>query len=333
VPDARGEDGSDARPIGRFPHRHLNIRQTESGTGTDNLPERVGVPMDGLGVPLATPFDDADDVDHDALADLTAWVTDRGVDFLVPCGSNSEAELLTADERAAVVETVADAAPDGVPVLAGTGSPGLRETLAATERAADAGVDAALVVTPFYYQHSDADVEAYYREVADASPLPVYLYSVPKYTGHALSPSTVGALADHPNVAGMKDSTGNLGTFQRLRDRTADADFELLVGSGSVFAPALDAGADGGVLALANVAPERASEILNAHADGDDDRARALNRDLVELNHAVTAEHGVPGLKAAMRSRDAPAGTVRSPHRPVSESVADDLAALVDDAV
>ncbi|MFC3477491.1 dihydrodipicolinate synthase family protein [Halobacterium litoreum] len=289
--------------------------------------------MNGLGVPLATPFDDAGDVDHGALADLTAWVTDRGVDFLVPCGSNSEAELLTAEERAAVVETVADAAPDGVPVLAGTGSPGLRETLDATERAADAGADAALVVTPFYYDHDDADVEAYYREVADASPLPVYLYSVPKYTGHALAPSTVAALADHPNVAGMKDSTGDLGGFQRLRERTADADFDLLVGSGSVFAPALDAGADGGVLALANAAPERASEIWDAHAAGDDERARAVNRDLVELNHAVTAGHGVPGLKAAMRSRGAPAGAVRSPHRPVPEAVAADLAALVEDTI
>jgi dihydrodipicolinate synthase/N-acetylneuraminate lyase len=285
--------------------------------------------MDGLGVPLATPFDDAGDVDHDALAALADWVTERGVDFLVPCGSNSEAELLTANERAAVIETVADAAPDDVPVLAGTGNPGLRETLALTDRAADAGADAVLVVTPFYYQHGDDAVAAYYRDLADRSPLPVYLYSVPKYTGYTLPPAVVGDLAPHENVAGMKDSSGDLGAFQRTRAATADADFELLVGSGSVFAPALDAGADGGVLALANVAPEVASEILAAHRAGDHDRARSLNRDAVDLNHAVTAEHGVPGLKAAMRSRGAPAGTVRSPHRPVSDDVADELAELV----
>jgi 4-hydroxy-tetrahydrodipicolinate synthase len=285
--------------------------------------------MDGLGVPLATPFDDAGDVDHDALAALADWVTERGVDFLVPCGSNSEAELLTANERAAVIETVADAAPDDVPVIAGTGNPGLRETLALTDRAADAGADAVLVVTPFYYQHGDDAVAAYYRDLADRSPLPVYLYSVPKYTGYTLPPAVVGDLAPHENVAGMKDSSGDLGAFQRTRAATADADFELLVGSGSVFAPALDAGADGGVLALANVAPEVASEILAAHRAGDHDRARSLNRDAVDLNHAVTAEHGVPGLKAAMRSRGAPAGTVRSPHRPVSDDVADELAELV----
>ncbi|MFB6072619.1 MAG: dihydrodipicolinate synthase family protein [Halobacterium sp.] len=287
--------------------------------------------MDGLGVPLATPFDEAGDVDHDALADLAAWVAERGVDFLVPCGSNSEAELLTAAERAAVVETVVEAAPADAPVLAGTGSPGLRETLEATSAAVDAGADAALVVTPFYYDHGERDVAAYYRAVADESPLPVYLYSVPKYTGHALAPRTVESLATHSNVAGMKDSTGDLGAFQRIRTFTADADFDLFVGSGSVFAAALDAGADGGVLALANVAPEAASDVLAAHRAGDDDAARELNRDLVELNHAVTAEYGVPGLKAAMRSRGLPAGTVRSPHRSVDDATTRELAALVDD--
>ena len=289
--------------------------------------------MDGLGVPLATPFDDAGDVDHDALAELVSWVTDRGVDFLVPCGSNSESELLTASERAAVVETVVDAAPANVPVLAGTGSPGRRETLEATERAADAGADGALVVTPFYYDHDDDDVAAYYREVADASPLPVYLYSVPKYTGHALAPRTVEALATHPNVAGMKDSTGDLGAFQRIRAFTADEEFELFVGSGSVFALALDAGADGGVLALANVAPDRAAEIADRHAAGDDDAARSVNREVVELDHAVTAKYGVPGLKAAMRFRGVSAGTVRSPHQPVGEDAVDEIESLVGDAV
>jgi dihydrodipicolinate synthase/N-acetylneuraminate lyase len=289
--------------------------------------------MQGLGVPLATPFDEDGDVDHDALAALTDWVTERGVDFLVPCGSNSEAELLTADERTAVVETVADAAPEDVPVLAGTGAPGRRETLELTAAAADAGADAALVVTPFYFGHDDDAVAAYYRELADDSPLPVYLYSVPKYTGYTLPPAVAGDLAEHHNVAGMKDSSGDLGAFQRTRTATADDDFDLLVGSGSVFAPALDAGADGGVLALANVAPEVASEILAAHHRGDDDAARARNRAAVDLNHAVTAEYGVPGLKAAMRSRGAPAGTVRSPHRPVDDEAAGALAALVDDTL
>ncbi|UIO99644.1 dihydrodipicolinate synthase family protein [Halobaculum sp. CBA1158] len=270
--------------------------------------------MQGTGPPLVTPFDADGDLDESALRDLVEWVEARGVDFLVPCGSNSEAELMTADERTRVVEVVAEAA--SVPVLAGTGSPGKRETLAATEAAADAGADAALVVTPFYYDHDQETLAAYYREVADESPIPVYLYSVPPYTDASLDPETVGDLAQHSNVAGMKDSSGDISAFQRIRERTADADFDLMVGAGGVFGQALAAGGSGGVLALANIAPEGASAIYDAHAAGDAERARELTAALADLNHAVTAEYGIPGLKYAMRERGAPAGNARSPHRP-----------------
>ncbi|WP_435176768.1 dihydrodipicolinate synthase family protein [Halorussus sp. AFM4] len=286
--------------------------------------------MDGTGVPLVTPFDEDGELDVERLRDLVAWVEDRGVDFLVPCGSNSEAELMGVEERARVVEVVAD--ETDLPVLAGTGHPGLAETLRQTELAAEAGADAALVVTPFYYSHGEAAVEEYYREVADESPIPVYLYSVPAYTDVKLSPELVGRLAAHDNVAGMKDSSGDLDTFQRERRRTADEEFDLFVGSGGVYAHALAAGADGGVLALANVAPERASEIYKLHQGGDDAAARQLNAELVELNQAVTAKYGVPGLKAAMAERDAPAGYPRSPHREVSEDVRATVADLVEDA-
>jgi len=282
--------------------------------------------MDGIGPPLVTPFDDGD-VCEDRLQELVAWIERRGVDFLVPCGSNSEAELLTADERARVIETVVDEA--SVPVLAGTGHPGLRETVDATARAAAAGADAALVVTPFYYDHDQAALADYYRAVADAAEIPVYLYSVPKYTGVRLAPETVAELASHPNIAGMKDSSGDLGAFVRTCRRTADADFDPMVGSGSVFAQALDAGATGGVLALANIAPEHATSVFDTHTD-DPAAARAAAADLVELNHAVTADYGVAGLKYAMRQRGAPAGQVRSPHQPADDDARARLDALVD---
>jgi len=283
--------------------------------------------MDGTGVPLVTPFDRDGDLAVERLRELVEWVEDRGVDFVVPCGSNSEAELMSVEERTRVVEVVAETAD--VPVLAGTGHPGLRETLRQTEGAAAAGADAALVVTPFYYEHDQDALAAYYREVADESPVPVYLYSVPAYTGVALTAETVADLADHDNVAGMKDSSGDLERLQRERARTADADFDLLVGSGSVYAPGLDAGADGGVLALANVAPERASEVFDLHRVGKDDEARQLNAKLVDLNRAITAEHGVVGAKAAMRERGAPAGYPRKPHRPLDDAAREELADLV----
>jgi dihydrodipicolinate synthase/N-acetylneuraminate lyase len=285
--------------------------------------------MQGIGLPVVTPFAEDGSIDESALRALVGWLEARGVDFHVPCGSNSEAELMTADERARVVEVVADEA--SVPVLAGTGSPGFEETRRATADAAAAGADAALVITPFYYDHDQATLARYYRELVDAVDLPVYLYSVPAYTGVRLEPETVGDLATHPNVAGMKDSTGDLAAFARTRRRTADADFDLFVGTAGVLAHALDAGADGGVLALANVAPEACAEIARRHREGDREAALARNAAVVELNDAVTARHGVPGLKAAMRARDAPAGRVRRPHRPVDDETAAGLRALVDE--
>jgi len=282
--------------------------------------------MHGVGPPLVTPFRENGDIDHERLRELVGWVEERGVDFLVPCGSNSEAELMTAGERERVIETVVEAA--SVPVLAGTGSPGLRETRQATAAAAEAGADAALVVTPFYYDHDQETLAAYYRELAGAASVPIYLYSVPPYTGVRLAPETVGELASHSGIAGMKDSSGDVGAFVRTQNRV-DGDFDMLVGSGAVVAQALDAGAAGGVLALANVTPEGASAVFETHQDGDAGRARALNADLVELNHAVTAEYGIPGLKWAMRERGAPAGYPRSPHREPDADAHERLAALV----
>lgn len=284
--------------------------------------------MDGIAPPLVTPFDDEGEVDEGRLVRLVDWIVERGASFLVPCGSNSEAELMSVEERARVVEVVTDRAPDGVQVLAGTGHPGLRETLRQTDLAAEAGADAALVVTPFYFGHDQATLVKYYREVADRSSLPVYLYSVPQLTHVTLEPDAVGELAAHPNVAGMKDSSGNLEAFQRER-RLAGDEFELFVGSGGVFAHALAAGADGAILALANVAPERASEVYELHRAGKGEQARALGAELVELNRAVTTRFGVPGLKAAMRTRGAPAGYVRVPHQPADEETIDELETLL----
>ncbi|PSP27952.1 dihydrodipicolinate synthase family protein [Halobacteriales archaeon QH_2_65_14] len=286
--------------------------------------------MHGVGPPLVTPFEENGDVDYSRLRNLVGWVERRGVDFLVPCGSNSEAELLTFAERRRVVETVVDEA--SVPVLAGTGHPGLRETVEATQAATEAGADAALVVTPFYYHHDQDTLAAYYRDLADRISLPLYLYSVPAHTGVRLDPETVGDLASHPTIAGLKDSSGSIGDLVRAQQRVAGEQFDMLVGSGGVLGAALDAGATGGILALVNLFPERVAEIFDVH-DDDPDRARELNAALADVNAAVTAKYGVPGLKWAMRERGAPAGHPRSPHEPPDDGTKRHLESLLDEPV
>jgi 4-hydroxy-tetrahydrodipicolinate synthase len=286
--------------------------------------------MHGSGVPLVTPFHEDGSIDESALREAASWVVDQGLDFVVPCGSNGESELLTVDERARVTKIVVDEV--SVPVMAGTGHPGLEETLEQTRRAADAGADAALVVTPFYFGHDQNALEAYFRRLADESPLPIYLYSVPKMTDVTLDPETVGHLADHENVAGMKDSSGDLAAFQRTQRLTGE-DFELFTGSGSLLGPALDAGGVGGINALANVVPDLTSEIYRLHESGDSGAARDLTADLVELNQALTAKYGIPAVKAAMRYRGVSVGHVRFPHQPADEDVVAAVQDLVDDAL
>ncbi len=285
--------------------------------------------MHGTGLPLVTPFDEDGALDTDRLESLVEWVEQRGVDFIVPCGSTSEAPLMSPEERTRTIETVAEAA--SVPVLAGTGFEGYRQTMTATEDAADVGADAALVVTPYYFNHDQAAFEQYYRDVADESPLPVYLYQVPVFAKASLAVETVERLADHDNVAGMKDSSGDVTAFQRFR-RVTDEDFDLIAGIGSVYGPALDTGGDGGILALANIVPEAASAVYDRHAE-DPKSARELSAALVELDYATTAEYGIPGLKAAMRDRGAPAGYPRRPFAEASDEAREEIATLVDDAL
>lgn len=287
--------------------------------------------MHGLGVPIVTPFDDAGEVDEATLRDVIDWIESAGADFVVPCGSSGEAPLLSADERVRVVEVVAGATD--LPVLAGTGHESYAATLETTRRAAAAGAEAALVVTPSYFGVDDAALAAYYRDLADESPVPIYLYSVPKFTNRALDPRTVASLATHDDVAGIKDSSGSLESLGRLVRFTDDAEFSVLAGAASVYAAGLDLGCAGGVLAVSNVVPDLAAEVFELHRDGREGAARRTNAAFLELNHAVTTRFGVPGIKAAMAQRGQPAGPPRRPLRPVGDAVRTELDALVDEAL
>lgn len=287
--------------------------------------------MHGTGAPLVTPFDDTGAIDFESLSVLVDWVTDRGLDFLVPTGSTGEAEFLTMEERTAVVETVVDAAPQSVPVMAGTGHPGYQATAEQTKAAAGVGADAALTITPFYYQHDQKTLATYYRDLADESSIPIYLYSVPKFTDVVLEPETAIELASHENIAGMKDSSGNAEAIHRITAGTADEAFDLFVGAGSLYGSALDAGVAGGIFALANIAPGAASDVFNSHRDGNREVALERSRELIPLIRAVTAEFGTPALKAGMQYRGVPAGVPRKPLEPASEEAEAAVIELVDE--
>jgi len=218
-------------------------------------------------------------------------------------------------------------------ILVGTGLESTAATIALTAKAADAGADAALVLTPHYYKgQMTVDVlRAHFEAVADASPIPIYLYSVPVFTALPFPPALAPAIAQHPNVRGMKESSGDLVLMSKILSTVPQA-FTVACGSASVLYPALCLGAKAGILAVACCAPDAAAAVYKAFADGNHERARQLQLALTALATAVTATYGVPGLKLAMDVAGLKGGHPRRPLLPAPTAAREELKRLLDQA-
>jgi 4-hydroxy-2-oxoglutarate aldolase len=222
--------------------------------------------------------------------------------------------LLDEEEKARVWETARRAIPAEKLLIAGTGGESTRQTIATTQRAADAGADAALVVTPHYYspKMTAESLVQHYTKVADASPIPILIYNVPKFTGVNVEPAAAARAAQHPKIVGMKDTSGNI-TQLAETVRMAGSGFQVLAGSAGFFLAGLALGAVGGILALANIAPEMGLEVMRLFEARALAEAAELQRRMIPVNHAVTGRFGIAGLKAAMDMLGYYGGPVRSP--------------------
>ncbi len=272
------------------------------------------ISLAGVFPPIPTPFDARGDLCHHALAEnITRWNQYDLAGYVV-LGSNGEGVYLSEEEKVGVWETAREAIPTDRLMLAGTGCESTRETLALTRLAAQTGADAALVVTPHYYNPkmtADALVK-HYRAVADASAIPILIYNVPKFTNVNMSAAAIARAARHPNIIGVKDTSGNITQLSETV-RLAGADLQVLAGSAGFLLAGLVVGAVGGILALANIAPTQAIDIYRLHREGQWDEAAALQRRVIPANTAITAEFGIVGLKAAMDMVGYYGGPVRLP--------------------
>jgi 4-hydroxy-2-oxoglutarate aldolase len=281
-------------------------------------------PFAGIYTPIATPFRDDGGVDEQALAaNVRRWMT-TPLTGLVVLGSNGEAASLDDDEADRVVDIVRAGVPPERPLIAGTGRESTRAAIAATRRAAAAGVDAVLVRTPSFFKPqmtTDAFVR-HFTEVADASPVPVLLYNVTLYTGVNLLPDAVERLAVHPNIVGIKESGSDIGQIAEYVARTPD-DFTVLAGSATTLVHALCAGCDGAILALASLVPAECVSMATLVREKRLDEATALQRRLMPLARSVGTSYSVPGLKAALELNGYAGGPPRPPLRPVGSEVVD----------
>ena len=277
------------------------------------------IDLNGIFPPITTPFINGK-VAHDKLASNVEKWSPTGLKGFVVLGSNGEYVYLSEEEKRTVVDTVVQSAADEMLIIAGTGCESTAETLRLTEDCAKLGAHAALVVTPHYYagRMNEAALMKYFSDLADQSPIPILLYNVPKFTHINMAADFVARLSEHPNIVGIKDSSGNVIQLGETLNAVAE-DFNVMVGTAGVLFAGLTLGCVGGVLALSNVAPKHCVKIYNLVKQGDFETARDLQLKMLPVNQALTAGYGVPGLKVALDMVGYFGGDPRLPLLPSSQ--------------
>lgn len=238
----------------------------------------------------------------------------------VVIGSTGESVLLSRKEVDLVLSTVKESAGPGKLLIAGTGAESTAETIERTKRAAELGYQIALVKTPYYYKpvYKPEVFIAHFRRVADASPIPIMLYSVPQFTGVALEAPEVGALSQHANIIGIKESSGNVQRAAEILEAVPSS-FKLLVGSASMMFPSTVLGAVGAILALGSALPEQCVELFETVRAGDLARARVLQPKIQNASKLIVSQGGIPGVKYAMDQAGYRGGEPRLPLLPLRD--------------
>lgn len=282
--------------------------------------------LEGALTALITPFRDGE-VDHDAYADLVDRQIEGGIDGLVPCGTTGEAATLSEDEIVATVETAAEAAGGRVPVVAGTGTNDTDKTIRRTRKIADVdGVDAALVVAPYYNKPNQEGMYRHFWRVAEQGGLPVMLYNVPSRTGVSLEADTVARLAEHDDIVAIKEASGDMRLVSRILEEAGD-DIQVLSGDDFTTYPLLALGGTGCVSVVSNLDPGTMSDLVAAGSRGDVEAARRLHRKIQPLARTLFAEPNPAPTKLAASILGWCEADVRAPMYVPSE----DFAGLMED--
>jgi len=285
--------------------------------------------LNGVLPPITTPFQDGKLASDKLKKNFQKW-NKTGLSGYLVLGSNGEAVYLNEKEKIKVVEVPRESIPTSKIMLVGTGMESTQETIRFTNQVAKMGADYALVVTPSYFKGSMRPQILYdhFIAVAESSKIGILIYNVPQFTGINLEPEWVAKLSEYPNIVGIKDSSGNIGQLSEIIHLSKKG-FAVFVGSAPVFFPALCVGAVGGILAVANVAPQECVQIQNLFNKGKTNEARASQGRLIPLAKAVTIKYGIGGLKVAMDLAGYFGGNPRLPLKKPSKEVKEELKRLL----
>ena len=252
----------------------------------------------GMGTAIITPMT-PDGIDYDAMGRLIEFQIESGINAIVVMGTTGENATIEPEDQARVIEYTVKKVAHRVPVIAGTGTNNTEHVLHNTRNACAAGVDAVLVVTPYYNKATQNGLIAHFTAVADASTVPVILYNVPGRTGCALQPKTVAKLAEHPNIVALKEATGNMAQMVELMALCGDK-IDVYSGEDALTVPMMAMGAAGTISVLSNVVPKEAVAMTNACKAGDYQTAAAWQCRLLPLVNALFSEVNPIPAKAAV---------------------------------
>lgn len=266
----------------------------------------------GSYVALVTPFHADGSVNFDKLKELVNWQIAQGTDGIVALGTTGESSTMTHEEDDEVARCVIETVNGRIPVICGAGSNCTKTQLEKSRRYCEMGADGLLLITPYYNKANDEGMYRHFATVADAVDAPIILYNVPGRTGCSISPACCARLAAHPNIAGIKEASGNIGYTARIAHLVGE-DFCMFSGNDDMIVPIMSLGGCGVISVLANVCPAQTHELVAAFAAGDVARARALQLRYLDLIDALFCEVNPIPIKEAMNQLGMEVGGYRLP--------------------
>lgn len=270
--------------------------------------------FEGVLPAIITPFfrDSSMSLDLEGLESNIESLLQRGVHGIVPCGSTGESATLTFEEHETVIAKTVEVVDGRVPVLAGTGSNSTAEAMRLTRSAKDAGADGALIISPYYNKPNRSGLIKHFTKLADLD-LPIVIYNVPGRTAQNLQPDLVAELAEHPNIVGIKEASGDITQVSRIIEETQDEDFSVLSGDDAMTLPILAIGGAGVISVAANIVPELMVEMYESFSAGDLAHAQDLHYILSPLMRAMFIDTNPIPVKKAVELIGMAAGPVRLP--------------------
>lgn len=286
--------------------------------------------LQGILLPIPTTFSQGGKIETRSLsANIEEW-NKTDVSGYVALGSTGERVHLSERESLKIIEAAREVVPQRMAFIVGAGQQATRASINEVRQVAEAGANSVLVITPHFYraEMTQSTLIKHYLAVADASPVPVLLYSVPQLTNVSLAPETIARLSEHENIIGVKDSSGDILALAETIRLVPD-DFAVLTGNGSALYPALCVGAKGGILAIGCVAPRLAVAIYEAFQAGEQEHAREMQQKLTMATRGVLGRYGISGLKAALDMLGYSGGRVRAPLQDATEETRREIAKVL----